>query len=163
MPKFCNDLKVIVILSTLIIVMNLFARSDNYFNIANAQTLITYTEGFRNYEIGLDLKFPQDNILISQKDGNSSNIMSPSTSATKNLDIDTNVKNLSSLASTPSSNSTVKIIPAPRVPNPETFAKAKEEANKMHSTNTTEVPTDIRKIVPNETASNISNNDFTTK
>src|SRR2546423_14460384 len=95
MHKFFNDLKVIVVLGTLIIVITLVARSATY-NIANAQTLMTHTEGFRNYEVGLNVKFPQHNILISQNDGNSSNIMSSSTSATKNLNKETNVKNLSS-------------------------------------------------------------------
>lgn len=160
MHKFSNDLKAIVVLGTLIIVMNLVARSATY-NIADGQTLMIHQQGFRNYEIGLNV--PQHNILISQNDGNSSNIMSSSTSATKNLNKETNVKNLSSSTSAPSSNSTVKIIPAPRVPNPEGYAKAKEEANKMHSSNITEVPNGIRKIVPNETASNLSDNNSATK
>jgi hypothetical protein len=155
MHKFSDDLIIIVVLGTLVIVINLFAT----YNIANAQNLITHTERLKNYEIGLNVKFPQPIILISQKDGNSSNIMSSSTSATKNLNKQTNVENLSSSICTPSSNSTVKIAPAPRVPNPEAYAKAKEEANKKHSTNITEVPAGIRKIVPNETASNLGSND----
>jgi hypothetical protein len=142
----------------ILIVINAVATSATY-NIASAQTAMTDIKGLGNYQIGFNAKFLRFNILISQSDANSNNIMSPaksSKSSIENLNKEINVKNMSSFTPVLPSNSSAKIIHAPLVPNPEAYEKAKADANKMHSTNISDTPI-LRKIVPNETGATASN------